>query len=202
MLKNFIFDFGNVLHRYCPAEIVRCFTDKEDDAAKLQAAIFRPHLWSALDIGNLSQEDFTAACCEVLPPHLHPLARQICGEWFYHLPPVPGMAELLPELRRRGFHLYLLSNIPIVFAEHLNAYPILEQFDGLVLSGGLHIVKPDPAIYRHLLARFSLRPEECVFFDDLKVNTDGAEACGIHGVVFTGVQSVSDFLKKVEATQA
>ena len=47
-------------------------------------------------------------------------------------------------------------------------------------------VKPGPEIYRTLLERYRLRPEDCLFVDDVQQNVDGAVAVGMHAVRFTG----------------
>ena len=51
-------------------------------------------------------------------------------------------------------------------------------------------------IYRALLDRYSLIPEETVFLDDVPENIAGAEAVGIHGVLFTGIEEAK---KQTEA---
>ena len=57
-------------------------------------------------------------------------------------------------------------------------------FDGLVVSSDVRLVKPLPDIYHHLLDRFQLQAEECLFVDDMPLNIDGALQVGIPGFVF------------------
>ena len=60
--------------------------------------------------------------------------------------------------------------------------------DGELFSCDCHLVKPDIEIYRMLLDKYSLCASECVFLDDKQENVDGAEACGILGIVFTNLK--------------
>ena len=45
-------------------------------------------------------------------------------------------------------------------------------------------MKPQKEMYNHFFERFSLKPEECFFIDDLKRNIEGARACGMDGYCF------------------
>ena len=46
------------------------------------------------------------------------------------------------------------------------------------------MMKPEPEIYMHLLERFGLRAQECVFVDDLQANVDAAKSVGLHSIRF------------------
>jgi len=84
------------------------------------------------------------------------------------------------------YTLYILSNWSSRAFNLLKShYPeFVALFDGVVISGQVHMSKPDVAIYEHLLATYNLNPAHCVFFDDQQVNIDAAEQCGIMGVLF------------------
>ena len=45
-----------------------------------------------------------------------------------------------------------------------------------------HLLKPEKEIYEEILNKYSLKPEETVFIDDMKVNIDAAEKLGIKGI--------------------
>jgi 2-haloacid dehalogenase len=64
------------------------------------------------------------------------------------------------------------------------AYPVLNLFDGRVISGEERVMKPDPELYRRLVERFELVPERAVFVDDVAVNVDAAATLGFHAVHF------------------
>ena len=64
------------------------------------------------------------------------------------------------------------------------------------MSAYYHLLKPSLEIYERFLQEFSLNPQECLFFDDLQENVDGAIACGIHGHRFCGKDDAVDTLRK------
>ena len=98
--------------------------------------------------------------------------------------PVTGMAELLEELKQKGYGIYLLSNANIRQHAYWHKIRGWQFFDGKVISADEKIMKPHPDYYRIALERFDLKPEACFFIDDVPANIEGAQYCGISGTVF------------------
>ena len=68
--------------------------------------------------------------------------------------------------------------------------------DGALFSFQVKQIKPEPEIYRLLLAKYSLNPQECIFLDDRRENVEAAEAQGIAGIQFTGYEEALLELKR------
>jgi putative hydrolase of the HAD superfamily len=97
------------------------------------------------------------------------------------------MRELVIYLKERyGVNIYLLSNISTYFSSHREEIPILSLLDGCVFSGELGIVKPSREIFEHLLNKYSLKAEECIFIDDNEKNVLGAKNVNINTYLFDG----------------
>jgi len=97
--------------------------------------------------------------------------------------PLGHNTKLLPGLKKAGFKLYYLSNFPgDIFDEIQNKYEFFRYFDGGIISARVKLSKPDPGIFRLLLKMYSLRPEECIFIDDIAANSDSAVSVGMTGV--------------------
>jgi len=100
--------------------------------------------------------------------------------------PIPGTADLLWELKRRGTPVYCITNFSV---DKLNRarerFEELNAFDDIVISGEVRLLKPDAAIYRRLLDQHDLRAEDTLFIDDVEHNVEGARAVGMHAVRFT-----------------
>jgi len=62
----------------------------------------------------------------------------------------------------------------------------MHAFQGIIVSGREKLVKPDPAIYRLLMARYGLEAPDLVYIDDNQRNAEAATALGMHGIHFTG----------------
>ena len=185
MIRNVVFDFGQVLIRFEPKYMVEQYVTDPADSALLQTVIFDRLYWDPLDRGTITDEEVLRLCRERLPARLHGVAKTIYDNWIYHLPEMDGMRELLTDLKAEGrFRLLLLSNISPYFSAHAAEIPILQFFEHCVFSGDCQLVKPERAIYEHLCRTGNIRPEETVFVDDSPVNIAGAEACGIRGYLF------------------
>lgn len=186
MIRAVVFDMGNVLLRFQPQLVSRLCTENEADAQRLYEGLFQSPEWAMTDSGELSDPEFLERVIPRLPPHLQEAGRRAFACWDSYLPPVPGMEQLLRGLKAAGYRLYVCSNASLRFFRYTAPLPMFSLFDGILVSAAEHCVKPDPAIYQRLFARFSLDPAQCLFIDDLPANIQGGRACGMEGIVFTG----------------
>ena len=69
--------------------------------------------------------------------------------------------------------------------------------DGEVFSCYVKQLKPEPEIYRTILDRYQLKPEESVFIDDRPENCEGARKQGIHTICFESFKQVTAELEKL-----
>ncbi|MBQ8526139.1 MAG: HAD family phosphatase [Clostridia bacterium] len=190
MIKNYIFDFGNVLARFYADELTApCVSDTAAQRA-ISEVVFDRIYWDKLDNGSITDDEVRAGICSRLPAELHKKACAVYDRWVENLTPVAGMQQLIADISKTDKKLYLLSNISIGFADTYAQVPwineLLSHFDGLVLSGTIGMVKPDGEIFEHLLSKFSLKAGESLFIDDSPKNIAGAEAAGLQGYLFDG----------------
>ena len=187
MIKNVIFDFGQVLVHFDPTYMVGLYVSDEKDKTLLADVIFDRLYWNELDKGTLSDEELLDLARKRLPERLWGVAETIYQNWIIHLPPIDGMAELIRSIKATyGVRCFLLSDISKYFAENCDKAPILQLLDGCVFSGPLGITKPSKEIFEHILNKYGLSAEETVFIDDKDQNIAGANAIGIQGYVFDG----------------
>jgi 2-haloacid dehalogenase len=100
--------------------------------------------------------------------------------------PIAGTVEILKELRDRGTPLYALSNWPEEgFLQARQRFDFLGWFRGIVVSGEIGAIKPQPRIYEVLLERFAIDPLSAIFIDDVEANAAAARRFGIHAIHFT-----------------
>ena len=199
MIRNVIFDFGQVMVRFDPAYMVSQYVDDAADRAIMEEVIFDRLYWDKLDQGTISDEEVISASRARLPKHLHDAVETVYYNWIYNLPEIEGMRELVRELKSKyGIHVYLLSNISTYFAAHAHEIPCLTEFEDCVFSAVCGKVKPNADIFAYLCGRNGLNPTECVFVDDNPANIAGAEAFGIHGYLFDGdVKKLTEYLNKL-----
>ena len=187
MIRNLVFDMGQVLIRWNPELLIAHLQLSPEDEALVLREVFQGVEWVRLDHGTISEADAAQAMCRRLPEQLHGAARTLVMDWWKRpLVPMPGMAELVRELKGKGYGIYLLSNASLRLREYFSRIPGSECFDGLMVSAEERLLKPQHEIYQALFRRFALDPAECFFIDDSPANVEGAQCCGMDGTVFRG----------------
>lgn len=184
MIKNILFDMGNVLIHFDRRVFLDRLDISEEDKQLLLREVFLSVEWVQMDRGTLSEETAEPLMCQRLPEHLHDAVHQLVSCWDEPMLPVAGMAELVQELKENGYGIYLLSNASIRQHEYWPQIPGWQFFDGKIISADEKVMKPHPDYYLRALEKFSLIPRECFFIDDVPANIEGALYCGIPGTVF------------------
>ena len=184
MIKNILFDMGNVLIHFDRRVFLDRLDISEEDKQLLLREVFLSVEWVQMDRGTLSEETAEPLMCQQLPEHLHYAVHELASRWDEPMLPVAGMAELIEELKHNGYGIYLLSNASIRQHDYWPQIPGWQFFDGKIISADEKVMKPHPDYYLRALEKFSLIPRECFFIDDVPANIEGALYCGIPGAVF------------------
>ncbi|MDD6252918.1 MAG: HAD family hydrolase [Candidatus Cryptobacteroides sp.] len=190
MYKNIIFDFGAVLVDWNPHHVFDSYFGDRD-----KAEWFITHIcdskWNAqMDCGK----PFAQGVAELAA--VHPEWKKEIELYWRNWKgmmggPIPGMLELVRELKDSGLKIYGLTNWSAeTFYTIVDEYPVFSLLDGKVVSGEEKLIKPDPAIYRLLLDRYSLDPSESIFVDDNPANVETASTLGIKGIRFISAGQV------------
>jgi 2-haloacid dehalogenase len=193
-----VFDLGGVLIDWNPRHLYRKLFDGDEAAMEHFLANVCTASWnSQQDAGRT----FAEACA--LLKLEHPNHAELIDAWIERQPEmvagaIDGTVEILAELRARRVPLYALSNwsaetFPIV----LKRFEFLHWFQGIVLSGEVRLVKPDPRIFNLFFKTHGIDAAEAVYIDDLKANVETATALGVHGVLFTDPASLREELVKL-----
>ena len=196
MIKNVVFDFGQVMVHFRPRWMVEQYVSCEADVQLLTEVVFDRLYWDRLDAGTITDEEVLDGCRGRLPMRLWKTAEEIYGHWMDNIPEIEGVSALVHELMKNGVPVFLLSNISKGFAERAGEFPMLRVFDKMVFSAVCGMVKPDRAIFQHLCETCEIVSEETIFIDDSQKNIDGAKAYGIHGYLFDGnVEKLQGYLQ-------
>jgi 2-haloacid dehalogenase len=102
-----------------------------------------------------------------------------------HLVPLQASLDLVNDLAERGIPVYGLSNMASSTFQHLKErHAIWDVFRGIVISGHIQLVKPDPRIFEHISKTYGLAPGATAFIDDLEANVRAAARHGFRGIRF------------------
>ncbi len=195
MIRNIVFDLGNVLISFKPSEFLKKKNYPENIRNIIINDIFRSNEWALLDNGNITTDEAIDAIAIKSS-----LKRQEIALIFSFrtdiMFPLDENVRLLPELKKEGFKLYYLSNFPLdIFEAIRNDYYLFNYFYGGVISSEVKVSKPDIRIYQILLDKYSLRAKDCLFIDDVETNVFSAQSAGMKGLTTFGEQDISVLLR-------
>jgi putative hydrolase of the HAD superfamily len=183
-VRNVIFDLGGVVLDWNPDHIVSRFESAAEMRASLKDALFGHADWRLFDRGTLSEPDLIQRLESRLGKSRQAVTA-ILDAVRDSLVEKPETVKLLRALQEQGTPLYCLSNMPTSVYAHLRKrHSFWDAFSGIVISGEVQMMKPEPDVFMHLLAAFKLRPQECVFIDDVLANIESAKQVGLHTVWF------------------
>ena len=197
MIKNILFDMGQVLIRFDRDYFMERLGVSEEDRALLMREVYLSVEWVQMDRGTLCEEEAFRKIAPRLPQRLHETAMKLICMWDRPILEVDGMYELAEELKALGYGIYLLSNASLRQHEYWPRIEASRFFDGTLISSDEGVIKPQPEIYRLILERFGLKADETVFLDDTLVNIEAAEKLGIHGIWFKGKEQAECELRKL-----
>lgn len=197
MIRNIVFDVGNVLVEYSWERMLEALhiTGEAYDAVAKATAL--SPMWNELDRSLLSDEEILQGFINNAPEY----ERKIRLVWD-NIPEsihcYDYSVEWVRKFRKKGYKTYILSNYSKRGYEVTKQeLPFVADMDGVLFSYEVKLVKPEPEIYQTLLEKFQLKPEECVFLDDNEKNIIAAREAGIHAIHFKNKEQAEEELAKL-----
>lgn len=190
MIKNIVFDIGNVLVDFRWRELMEELHLSKEEQDRFEVSVFGSRWWETLDHGTLDEDEAVRHLREDNKEYLE--AFDLVWENRDKLVrPYDYSVKWIQSLKEKGYQVYLLSNYPEkLFTLHteVGSFPFLEFVDGKVVSGFVKMIKPNEDIYEYLLKQYDLKAEESVFIDDREDNVEGARHVGMQGIVFNSYE--------------
>ena len=180
-----VFDLGGVLIDWNPRHLYRKLIADEAAMEEFLSTVCTQPWNERQDAGRTFAEAAALLCAQ--HPHHRDLIEAYGARFDEMMKgPIEGSVTILQTLHRRGVPLYALSNWSReTFPLALRRFDFLKLFRGMVISGEVGVIKPDPRIFRILLERHGIEPDDAVYIDDNPRNAEAAHALGIHGIHFT-----------------
>lgn len=180
MIKTIIFDFGDIfLNLDKPATLREM---EKYNVKDLSETIANCNL--EYEKGRITSADFIKTYTS---EYTHLGEKEFTNSWNAILVDFPKYRlEFIKNLSaEKKYFLILLSNTNEIHIQWVQQnVPFFEEFkncfDAFYLSHEINFRKPDAEIYEFVLDKHDLKPEECIFIDDTKENTDAAGSLGIH----------------------
>lgn len=194
MIKNIIFDLGNVLLDFSPAEYLDNLGFNKEKISKLNSLIFDSPEWLMLDRGTISEKEAVQKW-QQRSPELKADIKLVMENWHDILTVKEESRAILAELAQKNYKLYVLSNFHQKAFDYVRQkYDFFEYFDGLVISAEINLIKPEAEIYDYLLDKFNLKAEATLFIDDSQENIKAALEKGLRVIHFKDAESLKQEL--------
>lgn len=197
MIKNIVFDIGNVLVDFD----VKGFLYRkgfEPDIIKriIKASLLSPY-WEQFERGDLSEDEVMKAFINLDP--------EIEEQLYKAFDNVHGMliirdfaVDLVKKLKKDGFNVYYLSNYSSkAYADCSDSLAFMKYMDGGCVSFQERMTKPDINFYKRFLEKYNLVAEECIFVDDTPLNVEVAEKLGFKGILYESYENTVDSIYKI-----
>lgn len=185
MIKNIIFDLGNVIIQNPTISIVKEFFTEKEDAIIFNNYIFKSEFWKMMDLGQITNLEIseTIEKQKLVGVKHYDEVKNFMLNWFSKCIINKDTMEIGKKLKKNGYNIYVLSNMAKSTFEYFSKkYDFFNILDGTIVSAYEGVKKPDPKIFEILLGRYSLIAEECLLIDDDTNRTfEIANSIGIKG---------------------
>lgn len=183
-IRNIVFDMGGVLMRFDTDLFMKRAGISDEDMPLIRNEVFRSVEWVQMDRGVLDEDGAFSKMKERLPERLYAKAHDLVFDWDKPMISVPGMSDLVRELKQKGYGIYLLSNASHRQHEYWPRVAGSEYFDATIISADISLVKPMPEIYKVACEKLGINLNESIFIDDMPQNVEAAIYSGMEAVVF------------------
>ncbi len=190
-----VFDIGGVLLDWNPRYLYRKLFDDEAAMEAFLATVCTP-AWNRRMDGGMTLDEGVAELLDRFPDQSD-MIEAWRDRWTEMIPrALDETVAIFEALEESGHPLFAITNFAAeTFAQARALYPFLNRFDGIVVSGEIKALKPEPEIYRTLIDQYGLTAGDCLFIDDVQENVDGARAIGMHAVRFTDAERLRSDLR-------
>jgi epoxide hydrolase-like predicted phosphatase len=179
VIKSIIFDAGRVLVTDVPLKkIAEELSQKASmSQAELHSYLYPNEHWTKLTLGQISEDKYwdhflEASKVDIDKKALKEMVRNA-------LRPIADNVKLIPLLKDR-YQLSILSNHAKEWSQFMREeFDFFRYFQQIIFSCDVGLRKPDPKMYKLVLERLGSQPDECLFVDDKRRNTNGAEELGM-----------------------
>lgn len=201
MIKNIIFDIGNVILNFNLDEILPKFTKNIEEQKFILDNIINSPEWlgyALIDTGYINKED----AIEIVKDRTNHINDKIISDFWNNYNDYAlvndDIIKLIKKLKQNNYKIYLLSNINHYTHDYIKKSSLFDIVDGFVLSYIEHKIKPFNSIYNTMINRYNLNPNESLFIDDKEENVNTANRLGILGkkVEPDNYNSVIELLKE------
>ena len=191
MIKNIIFDVGNVIWKGNSKSIINYIEiNNEEDKEKISTFFEGFRL---MDLDEETVEEHYEKWRENNKINNDKYKNQLIN-YYKNREFNEEIINLINKLKENNYNIYVLSNNNRAAINYLKNCPEVKNIDGWVVSYEYKLVKPDEEFYKVLFNNYNLKPEECFFVDDKEKNINAGKNLGMNGHVLDYENNKADEL--------
>lgn len=201
-IKNIIFDLGGVIYDVNYQNTIDAFTDLGAlNAKQLYSKAEQVELFDLYEIGAITTDEFIKELKKELPKGV--TTEEVILAWNAILQGIPeSRLDFLEEVAEE-YNIFLLSNTNELHLSQINDEmdkfdygDLREYFITAYFSCEIGMRKPAVEIFKHVIEKEGLDPEETLFIDDSAQHVKGAKKAGLHA--FHHIENdISDIFEEV-----
>ena len=195
MIKNIVFDLGNVLVEFKPIDYLLRIGFKPKEAEILSKIVFLNPMWNEFDRGTITIEQYSEKLKKENPQYIKEIEKIFDSDWLVNMfIEDKEMSKFLEEMSHK-YNIYVLSNISEYVLNYVKNFGFWNYVTGGTFSYQVKACKPEKEIYEAFLNQNNVIPQECLFIDDKAENIEMAKEIGINGIVFkNNLQEINKIL--------
>lgn len=178
-----LFDLGNVVLNWDTRSIVQGLQIDEPKQTLVKKELFGHRDWLDFDRGLVTEQELIGGVAKRSGLDI-PALEHCLLQAKKSLIEIEATIELMTEIHSSGIEMYCLSNMPTETFDYIKSRSFFNFFSGVVISGNIKMMKPEPEIFSYTLNRFNLSAGSTLFVDDSLANIMAAEKMGISCVHF------------------
>lgn len=197
MINTVVFDIGNVLVRFDWISYLITLLKDTTIVNIIQEAITKSNFWNEMDLGFLSENELI----QLVQSYSSGYEKEVQLVYKHigrSLIKCDYANSWINELKKKGYRIFYLSNYSkYTIQRNPDIYDFLPLMDGGILSSDIHLLKPDPSIYKALCNKYNLLPANCLFIDDSLRNIVTAQEMGMITYLFSDFRKAYTEINKI-----
>lgn len=187
-MKLLVFDLGHVLIDFEWMKVCYAFSERCQQPSHRILEAFSVVGKLGYETGKVSTQEFLRELNRLLESDIN--LAEFNKLWNTSFRENSEMASLLGELKVRH-KLSMLSNTNESHYQFIqSSFNVERHFDSRILSYEVGFAKPKAEIYERVFSEAEVKAEDCLFVDDLKVNTEAAQDLGMQAIQYTDIESL------------